>query len=144
MGSNTASGEAIHLTLTCINPPILSPLMESCMKFQSMCIPLYEERGWKLTHNSFTVQLESTLEQYLSSEDESMHHGGYTTTLQGSSDVHAMFAAKRRMVGRKGQGVLSFRFDSSRHAISINTYMKEQRDLELVEVSIYKWHLAWS
>ena len=53
--------------------------------------------------------------------------------MQGSSDVQAMFASKRR-TGRKGQGILSFRFDSSRHAMSINTYMKEQRDLELAEV----------
>ena len=53
--------------------------------------------------------------------------------MQGSSDVQAMFASKRR-AGRKGQGILSFRFDSSRHAMSINTYMKEQRDLELAEV----------
>ena len=26
-----------------------------------------------------------------------------------------------------------FRFDSSRHAISVHSYMKEQRDIELVE-----------
>ena len=61
-----------------------------------------------------------------------MQGGGYTA-LQGASDVQAMFATKRR-TGRKGQGILSFRFDSSRHAISINSYMKEQRDLELAEV----------
>ena len=65
-------------------------------------------------------------------EDEASQQGGFTA-LQGSSDVQAMFTAKRRH-GRKGQGLLSFRFDSSRHAISINTYMKEQRDIELAEV----------
>lgn len=89
---------------------------------------------YKFPCNPFTLQLETTLEQYISGEDEGVQHGGYATTLQGSSDVYAMFASKRRMGGRKGQGVLSFRFDSSRHAISINTYMKEQRDMELAEV----------
>lgn len=54
-------------------------------------------------------------------------------TLQGSSDVQSLFMAKRRF-GRKGQAAVSFRFDSSWHAISVNTYMKEQRDLELAEV----------
>ncbi|CAI8041439.1 Exocyst complex component 4 [Geodia barretti] len=75
--------------------------------------------------------LETTLEQYISSEEEGVHQGGYSA-LQGASDVQAMFATKRR-TGRKGHGILSFRFDSSRHAISINSYMKEQRDLELAE-----------
>ena len=78
------------------------------------------------------MQLETTLEQYISSEEEGVHQGGYSA-LQGASDVQAMFATKRR-TGRKGHGILSFRFDSSRHAISINSYMKEQRDLELAEV----------
>ena len=76
--------------------------------------------------------METTLEQYISSEEEGVHQGGYSA-LQGASDVQAMFATKRR-TGRKGHGILSFRFDSSRHAISINSYMKEQRDLELAEV----------
>ena len=85
----------------------------------------------------YIFQLETTLEQYISSEEEGVHQGGYTA-LQGASDVQAMFATKRR-TGRKGQGILSFRFDSSRHAISINSYMKEQRDLELAEVGAELW-----
>ena len=82
-------------------------------------------------------QLQTTLEQYISGEEEAVHQGGYTA-LQGASDLQAMFAPKRR-TGRKGHGHLSFRFDSSRHAISINSYMKEQRDLELAEVRVRAW-----
>ena len=47
------------------------------------------------------------------------------------SDVHALFAPK--MKPSKMAKKALFRFESSRHAISISSYMKEQRDIKLAE-----------
>jgi exocyst complex component 4 len=131
------------------NPKLLRKLLSNCFaKFHSVVqahtvLLSHLHRAKKVYNSTYQIYeevdvwqaiqhvLETTLEQYISSEEEGVHQGGYTA-LQGASDVQAMFATKRR-TGRKGQGILSFRFDSSRHAISINSYMKEQRDLELTE-----------
>lgn len=46
------------------------------------------------------------------------------------SDAHSMFSRRKPASARVTKKPL-FRFDSSRHALSINSYMREQRDLEL-------------
>lgn len=46
------------------------------------------------------------------------------------SDAHSMFSRRKPPTARVTKKPL-FRFDSSRHAISISSYMREQRDLEL-------------
>ena len=46
------------------------------------------------------------------------------------SDAHSMFSRRKPATARVTKKPL-FRFESSRHALSINSYMREQRDLEL-------------
>ncbi len=45
-------------------------------------------------------------------------------------DTQSVFFRRKPMSGRVFKKPL-FRFDSSRHAISISSYMREQRDIEL-------------
>ena len=61
-----------------------------------------------------------------------MHTCTHTHASLHCSDVNAYFLTKKRAVSKVTKKPL-FRFDSSRHAISIISYMREQRDLELVE-----------
>ena len=48
------------------------------------------------------------------------------------SDMQMYFATKKKSAPKMTKKPL-FRFDSSRHAISVISYMREQRDLELAE-----------
>ena len=50
------------------------------------------------------------------------------------SDAHSMFSRRKPPTSRVTKKPL-FRFESSRHAISISSYMREQRDLVLAEGS---------
>ena len=46
-------------------------------------------------------------------------------------DTHSVFPRRKATTGRVTKKPL-FRFNSSKHAISINSYMREQRDIQLV------------
>lgn len=77
--------------------------------------------------------LQTVMEMYLSVEEDVMSPTTINTytPFMAASEVQGFFAPKRKS-HRAGKKPF-FKFDSSRHAISVSTYMREQRDLELAE-----------
>lgn len=92
---------------------------------------LYQESDvWAAVQNV----LQNVLEVYLAYDEESSPQSGLAgfSPFSGGSDINTFFAVKKK-TATKGTKKLTFRFDSSRHAISVSSYMREQRDLELAE-----------
>ncbi len=88
-------------------------------------------------YNSFTLmhfmQLQNVLEVYLAFDED----GSPMDTLSGGlaisgPDFFATYLRPKKHPNKVSKKLL-FRFESSRHAISVSSYMREQRDIELVE-----------
>ena len=79
------------------------------------------------------AQVQLALEVYLAFGQEGAAGDAMAgfAAFTGTSDTIAMFSRKKTIASRVTKKPL-FRFDSSRHAISVSSYMREQRDIELV------------
>lgn len=92
---------------------------------------LYEESDvWTVIQRV----VQNALEVYLAVDEDTNSYdvmSGFTA-FTSPGDVHSLFSRRKATTTRMTKKPL-FRFDSSRHAISINSYMREQRDLELAK-----------